>query len=156
MNENNNYTYFDILLEKRDYAENNYDLLIKDISNLWEKVMEPYLKYNECKSGFLNYLKEDSLKSRKLFFNYILENSCTAKEIREEYKNLVKKVNNYSRHHNIKEQDTLYYSNKMYDTAFELKNIHMDMFKKVCENESDKKLLRKIDNLYENFLFDEN
>lgn len=122
-------TYLDELQYNHDIAKKNYEKMIEDIEGLWENVMLPYLEDNKnYGNGFLEKFKKKPLLGQKLFHNFILENNIE-NNVLKDYIETGNKIKNYLKDKELKIKDTLYYSNKMYENLYSIKDMHIELLK---------------------------
>lgn len=146
------YTQLDILQYNYDISKDNYDKLLDDISDLWENVIQPYLEdIDNYKNGFLEELKKNSLLGQKKFYDFILKTNI-GKKIYDDYIVSQNNLNKYLRKNpesNIR--DTLYYSEKMYDSLYSLRDEHIEMLKIDDPNNWTERYTKEIEPLYNYF-----
>lgn len=146
------YTQLDILQYNYDISKDNYDKLLDDISDLWENVIQPYLEdIDNYKNGFLEELKKNSLLGQKKFYDFILKTNI-GKQIYDDYIVSQNNLNKYLRKNpesNIR--DTLYYSEKMYDSLYSLRDEHIEMLKIDDPDNWTEKYTKEIEPLYNYF-----
>jgi len=146
------YTQLDILQYNYDISKDNYDKLLDDISDLWENIIQPYLEdIDNYKNGFLEELKKNSLLGQKKFYDFILKTNI-GKQIYDDYIVSQNNLNKYLRKNpesNIR--DTMYYSEKMYDSLYSLRDEHIEMLKIDDPNNWTEKYTKEIEPLYNYF-----
>ena len=146
------YTQLDILQYNYDISKDNYDKLLDDISDLWENIIQPYLEdIDNYKNGFLEELKKNSLLGQKKFYDFILKTNI-GKQIYDDYIISQNNLNKYLRKNpesNIR--DTLYYSEKMYDSLYSLRDEHIEMLKIDDPNNWTERYTKEIEPLYNYF-----
>lgn len=146
------YTQLDILQYNYDISKDNYDKLLDDISDLWENIIQPYLEdIDNYKNGFLEELKKNSLLGQKKFYDFILKTNI-GKQIYDDYIVSQNNLNKYLRKNpesNIR--DTLYYSEKMYDSLYSLRDEHIEMLKIDDPNNWTERYTKEIEPLYNYF-----
>lgn len=146
------YTQLDILQYNYDISKDNYDKLLDDISDLWENIIQPYLEdIDNYKNGFLEELKKNSLIGQKKFYDFILKTNI-GKQIYDDYIISQNNLNKYLRKNpesNIR--DTLYYSEKMYDSLYSLRDEHIEMLKIDDPNNWIERYTKEIEPLYNYF-----
>jgi len=146
------YTQLDILQYNYDISKDNYDKLLDDISYLWGNVIQPYLEdIDNYKNGFFEELKKNSLLGQKKFYDFILKTNI-GKKIYDDYIVSQNNLNKYLRKNpesNIR--DTLYYSEKMYDSLYSLRDEHIEMLKIDDPNNWIERYTKEIEPLYNYF-----
>lgn len=146
------YTQLDLLQNDYDISKENYEKLLDDIYELWNNIINPYLEdINNYKNGFFEELKKNSLLGQKKFYKFILETEIS-KKIYNEYVVSYNKLNNYLyKNPNLKIQDSLYYSDKMYDSLYYIRDEHIELLKEEDPQKWINKYTKDIEPLY-NFL----
>ena len=146
------YTQLDLLQNDYDISKENYEKLLDDIYELWNNIINPYLEdINNYKNGFLEELKKNLLLGQKKFYKFILETEIS-KKIYNEYVVSYNKLNNYLyKNPNLKIQDSLYYSDKMYDSLYYIRDEHIELLKEEDPQKWINKYTKDIEPLY-NFL----
>ena len=143
------YTQLDILQYNYDISKDNYDKLLDDISDLWGNVIQPYLEdIDNYKNGFLEELKKNSLLGQKKFYDFILKTDI-GKKIYNDYKISQNNLNKYLKQNpesNVKE--SLYYSEKMYDSLYSIRDEHIEMLKLEDPKNWTEKYTKEIEPLY--------
>ena len=146
------YTQLDILQYNYDISKDNYDKLLDDISDLWGNVIQPYLEdIDNYKNGFLEELKKNSLLGQKKFYDFILKTDI-GKKIYNDYKISQNNLNKYLKQNpesNVKE--SLYYSEKMYDSLYSIRDEHIEMLKLEDPKNWTEKYTKEIEPLYNYF-----
>ena len=146
------YTQLDILQYNYDISKENYDKLLDDIYELWDNVINPYLEdINNYKNGFLEELKKNSLSGQKKFYDFILKTDI-GKKIYDDYIISQKNLNKYLKQNpelNVKE--SLYYSEKMYDSLYSIRDEHIEMLKLEDPTNWMDKYTKEIEPLYNYF-----
>lgn len=151
-NNEDNYTELDNLQYNYDISKENFDDLLDDINDLWENVLLSYLEdslnYN---NGFLQNFKKQLLLGQKEFNNFMLETEI-GKNIYDEYKLSHKNLYNYLKNHQEADiKDTLYYSDKIYDSLYSIREEHINLL----QQDNPKKWLdiytKELEPLYDYF-----
>jgi len=146
------YTQLDILQYNYDISKDNYDKLLDDISYLWGNVIQPYLEdIDNYKNGFFEELKKNSLLGQKKFYDFILKTDI-GKKIYNDYIISQNNLNKYLKQNpesNVKE--SLYYSEKMYDSLYSIRDEHIEMLKLEDPKNWTEKYTKEIEPLYNYF-----
>lgn len=145
-------TFLDELLYNYDVSKYNYEKLLDDIHDLWENVLLEYLEdYLNYGNGFLQGLRKNLIVGQKKFYNFLLETE-TSKNIFNDYILSLKKLDNYlKKNPESKNSDTLYYSDKMYDNLYFIRDEHIELLKLYEQNNWLKIYANEIEPLYNYF-----
>lgn len=123
------YTELDHLIKRHEIAEQSYNKMMNNMTELWENIMVSYL--DEIKGhGVLNKLTYNK------FVNFMVND-----DVCEELIDARQMLENYMKHNDKTEEDSDYIFERKNDAIKKLKKIHMKLLDDNKIDSSDVKLL---------------